>query len=364
MRRFFFILISAAVLSVGVLSNSWAADQAGQEPFKSTCSLTGSLSGLGVIAPEEIDPAPSVGMGAHAFFDWRPKRLFSIGTGLNYFRFNGVGSPWTASWELGGRIFPFAPKHNREWYLAGGFGLMPPGNEVDDYKKRVHASAGVGCRMSQGSKRFLDLGLVYNAFSPRDSVLSALGVKVGMGFKFNAPCLGAACANKKTANVQAAAKTDARVDAAAVKTPVPVKIDSKVQKEVGAQTADLSKIADTRQEGRDVVVNLAGDLLFRTGGDQLTEAAKARLAAIGVVLSKDKKSAIKVTGHTDSTGNELKNIKLSEARAASVKAVLVANGVSAVQVATLGKGSSAPVAPNDTPAGRAANRRAEIRVSH
>jgi outer membrane protein OmpA-like peptidoglycan-associated protein len=153
--------------------------------------------------------------------------------------------------------------------------------------------------------------------------------------------------------------------AKAAKVQTKVKdVVSKVTQSVSAQASELSKIADTKQEGKDVVVNLKGDLLFATASSKLTNAAKAKIAAIGAVLAKDKKSAIKVTGHTDSRGNEDNNLALSEARAEAVKDELIANGVSSGQISTSGKGSSVPVATNDTSAGRAANRRAEIRISH
>lgn len=69
-----------------------------------------------------------------------------------------------------------------------------------------------------------------------------------------------------------------------------------------------------------------------------------------------------VEGHTDSSGNARTNLKLSRDRAAAVVKWLVANGISAKRVASRGFGSTTPVAPNDTPEGRARNRRVEFRV--
>jgi OOP family OmpA-OmpF porin len=67
-------------------------------------------------------------------------------------------------------------------------------------------------------------------------------------------------------------------------------------------------------------------------------------------------------GHTDSIGTEAYNQKLSERRAASVKAYLVSKGIDANRVYTEGKGESQPVATNKTAAGRAQNRRVEIEI--
>lgn len=72
-------------------------------------------------------------------------------------------------------------------------------------------------------------------------------------------------------------------------------------------------------------------------------------------------------GHTDSIGSDAYNQKLSERRAAAVKAYLVSKGIEANRVYTEGKGEKQPVAENrtngrDNPEGRAKNRRVEIEV--
>lgn len=67
-------------------------------------------------------------------------------------------------------------------------------------------------------------------------------------------------------------------------------------------------------------------------------------------------------GHTDSIGTEAYNQKLSERRAASVKAYLVSKGIDANRIYTEGKGESQPVASNKTKEGRAQNRRVEIEI--
>jgi outer membrane protein OmpA-like peptidoglycan-associated protein len=69
-----------------------------------------------------------------------------------------------------------------------------------------------------------------------------------------------------------------------------------------------------------------------------------------------------VEGHTDSSGNARGNLKLSRDRAAAVVKWLVANGISGRRLASRGFGSTTPVAANDTPEGRARNRRVEFRV--
>lgn len=70
---------------------------------------------------------------------------------------------------------------------------------------------------------------------------------------------------------------------------------------------------------------------------------------------------VEVQGHTDAVGSEAANQALSEARAASVAAWLAGHGVAAGRVSSAGYGKRQPVAPNDTDAGRARNRRVELK---
>ncbi|HSW14397.1 MAG TPA: OmpA family protein [Solimonas sp.] len=69
---------------------------------------------------------------------------------------------------------------------------------------------------------------------------------------------------------------------------------------------------------------------------------------------------IQVAGHTDSIGSAAFNRQLSEARAESVVKTLVASGVPASRLSAIGYGEDKPVADNDSPAGRATNRRVEL----
>ncbi|HXZ49187.1 MAG TPA: OmpA family protein [Usitatibacter sp.] len=86
---------------------------------------------------------------------------------------------------------------------------------------------------------------------------------------------------------------------------------------------------------------------------------KAIDEALGKLSGVDLEMVI-ATGHTDSIGTEQYNQKLSERRAAAVKAYLVSKGIPASKVTTIGKGETQPVATNKTAAGRQKNRRVDI----
>jgi outer membrane protein OmpA-like peptidoglycan-associated protein len=67
-----------------------------------------------------------------------------------------------------------------------------------------------------------------------------------------------------------------------------------------------------------------------------------------------------VEGYTDSVGSDEHNDGLSQRRADSVKAYLTGQGIGSMRIAAAGKGDSAPVAGNDSAAGRQQNRRVEV----
>lgn len=93
--------------------------------------------------------------------------------------------------------------------------------------------------------------------------------------------------------------------------------------------------------------------VVRPDGKKSIDAALSKLAGVDVEL-------VIATGHTDSVGTNAYNQKLSERRAAAVKAYLVTKGIPASKITTLGKGETQPVATNKTKEGRQKNRRVDI----
>lgn len=103
------------------------------------------------------------------------------------------------------------------------------------------------------------------------------------------------------------------------------------------------------------------NLNFATGS--ATAADMSEIDNLAAVLKAYPNLSIEVGGHTDSSGNADKNTKLSDARAAAVKARLVAQGIDGARVSTKGYGSAKPVASNDTAEGKAKNRRIEVMIT-
>jgi outer membrane protein OmpA-like peptidoglycan-associated protein len=81
---------------------------------------------------------------------------------------------------------------------------------------------------------------------------------------------------------------------------------------------------------------------------------------IVAALKNDANLKLEIGGHTDSTGDAAKNLSLSEARSEAVKKLIVDQGIDASRLTTKGYGATKPIAPNETPEGKANNRRVEF----
>jgi outer membrane protein OmpA-like peptidoglycan-associated protein len=122
----------------------------------------------------------------------------------------------------------------------------------------------------------------------------------------------------------------------------------------------LNQVLETRETARGLIVNLS-DVLFDTGSATLKPGAREKLARVAGILLSHPDLKLEIEGHTDSVGDADYNQRLSENRADSVRAYLVAQGIAA-SVTTTGFGETHPVASNDTQAGRQQNRRVELVV--
>jgi outer membrane protein OmpA-like peptidoglycan-associated protein len=131
------------------------------------------------------------------------------------------------------------------------------------------------------------------------------------------------------------------------------------------QKKDLEKVpgAEVRQEGEELVVTFENPILFDLDSAVLKTQARAILDDVGTVLSKYPDTDLIVMGHTDNSGSEQYNQQLSERRAQTVSNYLVTRGVDSKRLKHMGFGESMPVGTNDTSAGRAENRRVEVKIA-
>ena len=105
------------------------------------------------------------------------------------------------------------------------------------------------------------------------------------------------------------------------------------------------------------------NVLFDTGKATLQAVSSVELDKVARNLNREENINInfEVAGHTDNVGGEAFNIELSQARAESVRSYLIGKGVKASRLQAQGYGYSQPVASNANEAGRAQNRRTELR---
>lgn len=101
-------------------------------------------------------------------------------------------------------------------------------------------------------------------------------------------------------------------------------------------------------------------ILFDSSKATIKPESNSKLEEIVKVMNEYNNANFKLEGHTDSTGNAVKNLQLSKDRAAAVKDYLIAKGIAADRLSSEGYGITKPIASNKTVEGRAQNRRVEI----
>ena len=122
-----------------------------------------------------------------------------------------------------------------------------------------------------------------------------------------------------------------------------------------AKNFDLQKM----ESGVKIVVK---NILFNLGKSTLKTESYQELDKLADLLLKNPDIKIEVSGHTDNVGSASVNKRISKSRALTVKNYLVSRGVLSSRVSYEGYGFDQPIAPNNTPEGRAKNRRVEVKI--
>jgi len=104
------------------------------------------------------------------------------------------------------------------------------------------------------------------------------------------------------------------------------------------------------------------NILFETNSERLLPVSYNSLDELIVYLKENRKSKIRIIGHTDNVGKSYSNQILSENRAKSVSNYLISNGIHISRIQTNGKGETQPINTNATEDGRRSNRRVEFEI--
>ena len=124
-----------------------------------------------------------------------------------------------------------------------------------------------------------------------------------------------------------------------------------------------SEAIAVEREGNVLALTFKSDFTFAVNSSTLRSGLYAELDRVAQVLAAYPQTTILVAGHTDSTGSDEYNMKLSQQRADSVKNALVQRGVASQRISAVGYGEGQPVGDNNTEFGRQQNRRVEVRIN-
>jgi len=134
-------------------------------------------------------------------------------------------------------------------------------------------------------------------------------------------------------------------------------LEKNLAREVQSGVARIEKLP-----GNVVRVTMTNQTAFETDSAQIKPTFHSTMDKLADVVVRYNKTALTVVGHTDDTGSNDYNQKLSERRAHSVAQYLEMRRVSGMRMAIAGKGETQPIASNASESGRQANRRVEIYV--
>ncbi len=123
-----------------------------------------------------------------------------------------------------------------------------------------------------------------------------------------------------------------------------------------------SDAASISRDANVLAVTFKSDVLFDSGSAALKAGAYQEINRVSQVLIQYPETRIMVAGHTDSDGSEAFNQDLSVRRAEAVRNALVAQGVSAARISTMGFGETQPIADNANAAGKQLNRRVVVTI--
>lgn len=120
--------------------------------------------------------------------------------------------------------------------------------------------------------------------------------------------------------------------------------------------------AKIERVGEGIKITFDSGILFEINKSALQSEAKTNLANLAVILNKYEDTEVLIEGHTDATGPDEHNMRLSMSRSQSVSNFLAEQNVRATRFTNMGYGEAQPIADNASSSGRQANRRVEVAI--
>ena len=134
------------------------------------------------------------------------------------------------------------------------------------------------------------------------------------------------------------------------------------EKKAAEQATALSSVGNTARQGNVISLKFKEPIRFAYNSDKILDNSKNEINATADILKKYPNNKVIVKGYTDSLGDPLYNVDLSQRRAQAVADALKERGVKAENITAEGFGAADPIATNKTSAGRAQNRRVELQI--
>jgi outer membrane protein OmpA-like peptidoglycan-associated protein len=389
-------------------------------------ALGGAELRVGLTFPQDANVAGSVFGEVDVGYVWRPPLRVLLGLSRYVANIDREGGGDEGSFSATGLWasgrYDLFPRRDLAPYLRGGLTLQRVRADAFDtgvgallQGTYVGAAAGVGARyllddrgrlsataelrrtfMSNVGNTSLELGLRLQqrgleAYAPEWAPLAGRGAERRPGPVAAAPVPVAVpaadtAADRRLAELERAALEAERAIAALREAPPPVvapvpdgapaaaavapappardhaAVEAMFRQGLGRAAASVSSVTRLEETDTEFMLILGGGI-FASGSRALAQAARNEIRVLATVLAGYPGHIIVVEGHTDSVGDAAANQVLSQERAAAVRAALIAEGVDPLWVGSRGFGAQRPLASNQTAAGRAANRRVEIRAS-
>lgn len=148
---------------------------------------------------------------------------------------------------------------------------------------------------------------------------------------------------------------------AAVGGTVGTIIGRNMDKKAEEMNEELEGVTIQRVE-EGIAVSFDSGILFSFDSSNLRPTAQENLQKLTEILNRDDETILMIVGHTDSTGDETYNMRLSERRAQSAANYMIRQDLDESRVRTEGRGETEPIATNSTDEGRQENRRVEVAI--
>lgn len=258
--------------------------------------------------------------------------------------------------------------------LAGCSASLPPQELVNARQAYQQASNGQAAQLVPAELHKAEVALAEaekafqeepDSYTTRDlAYIADRKAKIADGLAFSAAEKAATVkSNKKYETTQADILKSAKKDLADSEEKIKSdKFAAEQKARLEAEEA-LAKLV-AKEDARGKIITLSGSVLFASDQSVLLPAAKNKLNQVADALLATKNRKLIVEGHTDSQGASSYNADLAQRRADAVRFYIISRGYPSNMIFADGIGEGRPVADNNSPEGRANNRRVEIIISN